>query len=161
MGIHLKEKDVERFNSKIIKASDENQCWLWNGTLSTSGYGQFQVRDKCVYAHRAMYAIKFGEIPENGHVCHKCDNPLCVNPSHLFLGDAVINMKDRFKKGRYASIRGENNKQSKLSESQVLEIKKYLAQGIRQQDIAKIYSVSQICISLIKRGINWRHIKYG
>ena len=90
MGIHLKEKDVERFNSKIIKASDENQCWLWNGTLSTSGYGQFQVRDKCVYAHRAMYAIKFGEIPENGHVCHKCDNPKCVMHFSHNVSDADV-----------------------------------------------------------------------
>jgi hypothetical protein len=104
---HMNKKTlVERFWEKVSKDSDRHfaldgkKCWEWRGAL-TKGYGQFGVGGgKLQYAHRFSWMLHNGEIPEGKCVLHKCDNPGCVNPDHLFLGSHADNMKDMASKGR-------------------------------------------------------------
>ncbi len=95
----LNENDIARFKSKTEQSND---CWSWNGTHNSDGYGQAWVlsRHTAIGAHRVAYVIAHGGIPKGLHVLHDCDNPGCVNPNHLFLGTHQDNMIDKEKKGR-------------------------------------------------------------
>lgn len=88
---------VERFWAKVRKTDD---CWLWTASADGKGYGKMLVDGKLQQAHRLSWLIHTGESPGDWHVCHKCDNPPCVRPDHLFLGTAVDNMRDMHAKGR-------------------------------------------------------------
>ncbi len=89
---------IDRFNSKA--ALGENGCLEWSASKSSAGYGQFWVNGRSRQAHRVAYELHHGRIPEGLFVCHKCDNPPCVNPDHLFLGTANDNNQDKMRKGR-------------------------------------------------------------
>lgn len=94
-----KERTKKRLKKKI--KINEIGCWEWQGAKSTSGYGHTTYRkDRCVRAHRASYLVWIEEIPNGFFVCHKCDNPICINPEHLFLGTHEQNMKDMKNKNR-------------------------------------------------------------
>lgn len=106
-------KLLERYNKKVVIGSPE-KCWIWIGArvskYGKSTYGSFAItRDYKVTAHRLAWVLAFGEIPEALYVLHKCDNPPCVNPEHLFLGTINDNNQDRTKKGR-TRTRVTNNK---------------------------------------------------
>lgn len=90
-------------------------------------------------------------------VCHRCDNPPCINPDHLFLGTNYDNVADKLKKGRHRTIRGSDRTDAKLTEADVLEIR--AASGISQQKLAEKYGVHQVLISKIKKGERWGHVK--
>ena len=88
----------ERFINKVHKT---DYCWIWNGAIrGNSGYGSFNVNGKIESSHRISYKLFKGVIPMGICVLHRCDNRLCVNPDHLFLGTQGDNMKDMFNKGR-------------------------------------------------------------
>jgi hypothetical protein len=87
----------ERFERLITKTAS---CWIWGGVRGTNGYGTIKKKSKAIRAHRASYELFVGPIPDGMHVLHKCDNPLCVNPEHLFVGTHIDNMRDMEKKGR-------------------------------------------------------------
>ena len=90
---------VERFWGNVKKTSS---CWLWTGYKEKDGYGRFRVgRGKRMRAHRFSWLYLRGDIPENKIICHKCDNPICVNPDHLFVGTHKENTTDMFNKGRW------------------------------------------------------------
>lgn len=136
-------------------------CWVWKSALNPWGYG---VCTKSVYgsarAHRAAYHIFKGDIPEGDHVLHTCDVRHCVNPSHLWLGSHTDNMRDRQEKGRWEPprLRGVENPMSKLSDKDVVEIRKRCAAGEAQQRIADEYQVGQMTISRIVRQETWAHV---
>ncbi len=88
-----------KFEDKVAMIP-ESGCWLWNAGVNSKGYGYFTVSGRSVLAHRASFVIYNGPVPKHLMVCHKCDTPLCVNPSHLFLGDALANVRDAMEKGR-------------------------------------------------------------
>lgn len=111
-----------------------------------------------IRVHRMSYAIKYGKVPEGKLVCHHCDNPPCVNPNHLFLGDNGANIRDAINKGRFDNRHGENNGRDILTQKQVLEIVDKLKNEESVPSIAKDYPVSKGTITNIKTGKNWAHI---
>lgn len=133
-------------------------CLLWTGAVDRPGYGQLLVNGKWVGAHRAAWALEHGPIPTGLMVCHKCDVPACVNPAHMFLGTAADNTRDAARKGRLIIPRqplGEASPNAKLTTAEVRSI---LADNRPCGTIAASYGVAFSTISMIKRGINWRHI---
>ena len=142
---------------------DENGCWVWNKGIvrGRGGYGRLKFKGKWLRAHRASYMVFVGDFNSSLHVCHKCDNPPCVNPDHLFVGTAMDNIQDKINKGRakYKKLprfEGESHPQSKLTEDDVRKIRK--EKGM-VKDIAEKYGVSGPMISYIRNGKNWSHVK--
>lgn len=92
----------ERFWEKVIKGR-ANECWIWQASIDSCGYGTIRVGRTHDKAHRVSYFLATGQKPGSSHVLHACDTPPCVNPRHLFLGTHADNMRDRLKKGRHPS----------------------------------------------------------
>jgi hypothetical protein len=140
--------DAERFWSKVDK-SDEAGCWNWTATKHRQGYGMIRINGKMVGSHRYSWEMHHGPVPNGIEVCHTCDNPTCVNPSHLFLGSHADNMFDRSVKGRAAV---------KLNEEQVRTMRARYANGERQAKIAADIGVDPSLVSLIVRRKAWAHV---
>ena len=149
----------ERFLEKIDKIHP-NGCWIWIGSRNNDGYGQIfaDKTRKVVRANRLSYKLYKGDISNNMCVLHKCDNPPCVNPEHLFLGTVKDNMKDMKLKGRGIKACGENQHCSKFTNEQVISIRKRLDEGARNSDIAKEFNVNVTTIEKIKYRKSWKHI---
>ncbi len=138
------------------------QCWQWIGYRDKRGYGRHQGTQQSPLAHRYSWGIHYGEVPSGAAILHRCDNPSCVNPSHLFVGTNAINNLDKTSKGRQA--KGEGFITTKLTELQVLEIKKrYRAwsktDGPRQ--LAREFGVGSSTICRIASGQLWKHLHKG
>lgn len=135
-------------------------CWEWIGSLDTDGYGLFSaIFNGIAYkrAHRFSWAFhNLQEIPKDMMVCHKCDNPRCVNPDHLWLGAAIENNGDRTRKGRNHIQCGELANKAKLTEEQVRQI---LIDGRPYAEIAHTYNVAMTTIGSIKNRESWTHVK--
>jgi len=147
----------ERFEEKFV-VDEETGCWNWTASLRGSdGYGGFSIGKKRLRANRASWLIYCSEIPDGLCVCHSCDNPLCVNPDHLFLGTQQDNMTDKVNKGRQQNSKGEQNGRAKLTEKQIINI---INDHRKQKEIAKDYNVCQQHVSLIKKGKSWKHLNF-
>lgn len=150
--------ETERFY-KWFTIKDSG-CWEWHGTLSKQGsYGTITIsrQRKGIKAHRLSYKMFKGEIPEGMCVCHKCDNTKCVNPDHLFLGTYADNNKDRHAKGRTKIMRGSRHGCSKLTEKDVLYIRKHYKRGLSKK-LANKFGVCKENITAIARRRIWKHI---
>lgn len=132
-----------------------SNCWVWHKSIEQSGYGRIKINGRTIKAHRLSWNIHFGEIPPGLFVCHKCDNPPCVNPEHLFLGTAKDNTQDMIEKGRKAIINGEQVGTSKLTTTEVLNI---FIDKRAYQEISEDYKVSRGLIGNIKRKEIWSHV---
>ncbi len=150
----------ERFWEKVNwQNPTERGCWLWvAGTRRR--YGRFRAAERTFYsAHRFAYEWAHGPIPDGMKVLHRCDNPPCCNPEHLFLGTNNDNMKDMVKKDRQA--RGEQTRRGSLTRSQVEVIRfRYEEeyQSITQERLAREYGVSRRTISFITTRRTWKHV---
>jgi hypothetical protein len=156
-----KKPNESAFYERVIPVT-ESGCWLWVGKVSNVRCGGYGVYNGYTM-HRFSYELHNGDIPKGLCVCHKCDVPSCVNPSHLFLGTHKENMKDMQDKGRKWSgivMRKIDGlpASAKLTPSIVKEIKNLLTDGMSQNQIAKIYGVTQSTISFIKRGATWQNV---
>jgi hypothetical protein len=109
---------IDKTSKPMRNASEYfGHCWKWSGAFFESGYGHYILKQRHYRAHRIAYYLYLGEIPEDKFVCHRCDNPACVNPKHLFLGLPIDNTQDMISKGRLNSSRGEDKGISYRKES--------------------------------------------
>jgi len=139
-------------------------CWKWTGRTSRTNPKNPQgvVRaagpgERREMASRAAYRVFRGEIPAGMLVCHRCDNSLCINPAHLFLGTHLDNMADMRSKGR--QNRGERNGMAKLTVADVIDIRRRGAAGESQESLAMSFNVSRSNISRVLSGACWSHVE--
>jgi len=150
------EKTLSRFWDKV-KVRKENECWIWVGAKHPDGHGQILVGNRMEFAHRVSFAISYGS-PRDEFVCHRCNNPRCVNPKHLYTGTHNDNMNDMIQRG---SVKGSKNPSAKLNEDVVREIKiKVKNKDYRSiMSLAQQYGVSKSVISDIITKRKWKHVK--
>ncbi len=146
---------MQIFFDKVLKTDG---CWIWQGG-KLNGYGFIQINYKRLYAHRLSYMIHKGDIPKGLLVCHSCDNPICVNPGHLWLGTKSDNSKDMWSKQRNVVVCGEHHPHAKLTEDDVVKIRQLSMQGLLNREIAAIFNVHLTRIDAIKRHKSWKHVK--
>lgn len=151
----------ERFMEKFEEDRDTG-CWVWTGATNEAGYGAIwkDGDERAAPAHRVAYEIFVGPIPEGLFVCHHCDNPPCVNPEHLFVGDAKDNADDMMAKGRGPDtvppvLRGEDAHTSKLTEAEVMEIR---ASDEGLDVLAERYGVGAAQVCAVRTGRSWEHL---
>ena len=138
-----------RFWGNVQKRSD-GDCWVWNGYFNSTGYGFLNVDGRKTLAHRYSFLLHKGPIPDGLHVLHKCDNPPCTNPDHLFLGTNQDNIADRVAKGRSRTVplpRGEHPN-TKLSVDQACEVRRIYRPGMGPA-LARQFGVSKTLIKKI------------
>lgn len=157
-------------------------CWIWIGHTDKDGYGHFRFGGKMVRCHRLVLSFINGEVSPDKLVCHKCDNPPCVNPDHLFLGSSLDNQRDMSLKGRRRIIgkpwtrqqrekiatrfkenpelraRGERSGRAKLTNDEVIAMRKMRTEGISYGEIAKQYGVTKRAVRLAVNRLTWQHI---
>jgi hypothetical protein len=126
-------------------------CWLWGGCQDKNGYGLIRVDGKNVRAHRFAFELYNGRLAAGEYACHKCDNPACVNPDHLFAGNNSANQIDCAQKVR-------RGLRQKLTPEDAKAIKRLLEDGLGPTQIAKMFGVSDSLICNIKAGIKWSHV---
>lgn len=155
----------ERLYSKIV-VNKRSGCWEWTGT-KRNGYGRLIVGSRVngtrrnMSAHRLSYELNYGPIPEKMEVCHKCDNPACINPSHLFLGTKADNSADRDRKGRNIIHTGEEQPMAKLTKKAVKDARWERAfRGTTFQRLAEKYGVSKKTIQNAVKGVTWKCVPY-
>lgn len=144
----------ERFWAKVRKTDD---CWTWTAGGDVDGYGAFSRNRQPVKAHRYSWELHFGPIADGLWVLHRCDNPRCVRPDHLFLGTHTENMADMKRKGR--SQRGERTHFAKLTDLEVAQIRAAVSRGERHVKLAEQYNVNRATISMIALGNTWKHLE--
>lgn len=161
-----------RFLSKFHQGQN-GECWQWTASRFPSGYGVFTIMSVALKAHRVAYAIHYGKVPAGMCVCHRCDNPPCVNPTHLFLGTKSDNNKDRAAKGRSARlfgnknilkarpeciVRGVNHRLAKLDDDKVRSIFRMHKQGISVPEMASLYGVDNSTVRAVIERKTWVHV---
>ncbi len=157
--------DIEEQYKRIIARwfiHKDSGCWVWEGARTPKGYGNFggQVKARgkwTVYVHRVSWEHHNGPVPKGLCVLHRCDNPPCFNPDHLFLGTKAENNADCWLKGRYS--RGEGRWKAKLKEREIPCIKALLGLGFSQIRIGRLFNVTPGAIHEIAKGKNWKHVQ--
>ena len=144
--------DSVRFWSKVKKGDG---CWEWLAGKDNKGYGRFHLNGKSTIAHRTALKFSGVDIPDDMFACHKCDNPACVNPDHIFIGTCADNLRDMAEKGR--STHGEKNPNAKLCLNDVLLIRD-LCKTQAQTVIAEWFGISSATVSCIHRRKRWADI---
>lgn len=175
----------EKFWAKVARRGS-GECWEWQGARDEHGYGHVHRRPRYISAHRLSWELTTGSIPDGLFVCHRCDNPRCVNPQHLFLGSHAENVADMVAKGRSArgdrngmrrhpdrrprgvahglhihpeSIqRGSDHHHAKLNEEDVRAIRARVAGGEPQRSVARDYGVVETVVSRVVHRKSWRHV---
>lgn len=162
----LPEKSKRKFFERFQNA--ENGCWIWTASIGDAGYGLMSIYGMPCVASRLSYLIHKGPIPDGLFVCHKCDNPPCVNPDHLFLGTVKDNADDAIRKGRYkemphamggAATRGSINGFAKLTEAKVADILVLAKQGRSHVSLASDFGVCNSTIGRIVHRKIWTHVE--
>jgi len=151
---------IERFHRKTDNSGGPGACWLWRGSIGSRGYGAIRVGSQMALAHRIAYLVAHGTLPDDLQVCHECDNRLCVNPAHLWLGTNNDNVADMWAKGRHPGItprRGALNVNAKLTEADIRAIRHAYAEGGRQA-VATAYGISYQNLWAIVTRRTWKHV---
>jgi hypothetical protein len=146
------EQVEDRFWSKVDKSGE---CWVWTGCRTRSGYGRFNFRGRVLNAQRACWEIVHGPVAAELFVCHRCDNPPCVNPAHLFLGTPADNVADKIAKGRAADVRGARHPRARLNRSIIESIRAAALAGSPPRRVAAQFGVSPSTVDRARRGVHW------
>lgn len=147
----------DRFWSKVetrgpVVRPPLGPCWTWTG--GGSRYGTLSVKNRTVNAHRLSWELAHGAVPPGLLVLHRCDNPRCVRPAHLFLGSQAENIADRDAKGR--NLTGQRSPRAKLTEAEAREI---LASEETSTQLARKLGVSCSTVKAVRSGQNWKHLR--
>ena len=153
---------MDRFMRKVKKHKYgwKNGCWEWMGYKQEKGYGFFRFAKSMYRSHRFIYEALHGPIPKGAFICHTCDRPWCVNPDHLFLGDAQINNTDKKNKGRCSSLAAEKNPAAKITGKEVRAIREFIDRNpVGYTDfLAGWFGISTSAIGRIKRKEIWKKV---
>lgn len=141
-------------------------CWIWLGNKNSQCYGTVRFRGKTRKAHRVSWVLTFGDIEDEMCVCHRCDNPSCVNPAHLFLGTNRDNVIDRHQKGRSRNVfqeghrvnAGERCHSAKLTDERVSEIRNRHSNGESASHLSREFGIHSSQVSRIINGKAWTHV---
>lgn len=163
--VKVAQNDIDRFWSKVKRTESIDDCWVWLTGKDKDGYGRFWLDGNTMRANRASWFLHNGDISEDADgnklfVCHKCDNPSCVNPNHLFLGTSRDNINDMLAKGR--TLKGEVSNGAVLKQSEVEQILSLYSLGnTSSRKLAKQFNVSKKTILSILNGKTWNHLHQG
>ena len=138
-----------------------DECWEWRGCILQSGHGQFSINGKRTNAHRVSYEMAHGSIPKGKMICHRCNNPACVNPGHLYAGTSKSNAQDSIRAGTFHFIKhglGEKHPCAKLTERVVMKIREQSGFGTSYRKLASQYGVSYGAIAKVVRRETWVHV---
>lgn len=165
MPIHLTPSDVSRFWGKVNlngpvppHRPELGPCHVWTASVTPEGYGRFWADGETRRSSHVAWLISNGPVPIGMSVLHHCDTPSCVRRSHLWLGTALDNMRDKVSKGRGAPAKGIDNNAAILTEADVRSIRAAKASGGRTRDIGRQYGVSHSLVSLIATRKRWAHV---
>lgn len=151
-GVSLEERLKRR-----VSIDQETQCWNWTGSLN-NGYGQIRMENgKPALTHRVSYSLFVSPDIAGMTICHRCDNPLCINPDHLFAGTQADNVADMHTKGRAKKrgLKGAQNNNAKLTEEVVRLIR---GSDLRPSELARKLGISHVTVSDIRSRKSWAHI---
>jgi hypothetical protein len=157
-------RELENRISARVSIPQRGDCHEWQGALTYNGYGRIGVNGKVQRVHRVAYELAHGPIPEGIVVCHRCDNPRCCNPDHLFLGTTQENVDDKVQKGRHKPftsdrVIGEKNPRALLTAADVTKIRKrYTTSGVTLKQLASEYGVHFDTISKAVNRVTWSHL---
>lgn len=160
----VEQKLESRFWEKV-NVGGEGECWGWQAHTNNKGYGQFRLGGKVKLSHRVAWEMENGDIPDGICICHRCDNPPCCNPNHLFPGTHSDNMEDMYMKGRknptgtpIPANRGSGNGMAKLTKEQVLKIRAMAKNRIHKKEIADRFGISASYVYDILKRRRWSHV---
>ena len=149
----------DRFWSKVERGEAADDCWGWSAGVHSQGYGLLWV-GRTRKAHRLSWEIHNGPIPAGACVLHRCDNPPCANPRHLFLGSQADNVQDMMDKDRGNKPRGESVGRSVLRETDVREMRRLRArEEVTFVALARTYGVTPVTAEYAVKGKTWRHVQ--
>lgn len=157
----LQSRPVESWFLDRVKRHPRTGCWEWQRGTNRKGYGsvRFGGRSFPTYlAHRVSYVLFCGDLADGVFVCHACDNPLCVNPVHLFVGDQQANMDDMRRKGRWGGPVGERSQFAKLTAADVVVIRQRYGNGESPIAIGRDYGITYNAVFLVATGRKWKHV---
>lgn len=146
---------IERIENRIFYSPCG--CWYWLGNLNENLRAKITIEGKSKQVSRVIYELVKGKIPDGLFALHTCDNPMCVNPDHLFLGTKKENSIDMVKKGRCRAPMGSKSGMSKLTDEQVLEIRSLKGKMTLKQ-IGKRFGITAANACSITRGDTWKHL---
>jgi hypothetical protein len=163
--------DIKRIYDFVAPPVEGGSCWNWTRAINNKGYGVAYFLGRQTLAHRLSYEVSIGPIPEGMFVLHRCDNPRCINPSHLFAGTQLDNVRDAMAKKRHVyppkndhyrdkskQPRGSKNPASKLTEETAKEILIERLKGRNFVDLGKEFGVDPSIIADLCRGATWKHV---
>ncbi len=140
---------TESFLQRIHVPGSPTDCWLWDGAIGSDGYGRVRRSGRTYSAHRYAYRLFKGPIPEGLCVLHRCDEPRCINPTHLFLGTKLDNSRDMQRKGR------QGYSAHKLTAEQVRELRARLEAGESKRSLSEAFGVCRSTVQDIASGDSW------
>lgn len=153
---YASESPKRQFWPHVVEGRTESECWKWSGCLDQHGYGKVGTSEKRFQANRFSWKIHFGEIPDGMFVCHRCDNPECTNPKHLFLGTPYDNQADSVAKRRQAF--GERSGKNKITEDDVKLLRSMRDAGVKLQHLAMFFPLKEAQISSIAHRKSWKSV---